>query len=85
MTRNWDVRVFGGFAGGVSRKAMVHLRVDCESDTVEEVRALAAAAPDMLAALEAIKHALTQNATYHADVAYATKCAIDAIDKAVRS
>jgi len=41
-----------GVAGGPSRKATVNIRIDGRSDTVEEVRQLVAAAPDLLSALE---------------------------------
>lgn len=48
----WAVRAVSGSAGGLERLAVVNLRVTCNADTVEEVRALADAAPDLLAALE---------------------------------
>lgn len=50
----WAVRAVSGSAGGLERLAVVNLRVTCNADTVEEVRALADAAPDLLAALEAM-------------------------------
>jgi hypothetical protein len=48
----WSVKVLSGAAGGLSRNATVNAQVACKADTVEEVRKLIAAAPDLLAALE---------------------------------
>lgn len=48
----WGARTISGSSGGVQRDAVVNLQITCKADTVEEVRALAAAAPDLLAALE---------------------------------
>jgi adenosine deaminase len=44
----WKVKTVSGHAGGVSRKAGVTLFVECEADTVEEVRAKVASAPELL-------------------------------------
>lgn len=49
--KSWTVKVVSGAAGGTDHKASVNLRVDCEADTIEDVRSLVASAPDLLAAL----------------------------------
>ena len=48
----WHTMAVSGTAGGVSRYAKVTLQVECEADTVESVRRLVGAAPDLLAALD---------------------------------
>jgi hypothetical protein len=50
--RSWTVRAVSGAAGGFSHKATVALTIDCDADTVESVRKLVAAAPELLDALK---------------------------------
>ena len=48
----WKVTTISGAAGGVTRDAIVNLRIKTKSDTVEPVRLKVEAVPDMLYALE---------------------------------
>ena len=51
--KKWKVITVSGAAGGETRHAIVNLLVKTEADTVEEVRQLIEAAPDLLEACEA--------------------------------
>jgi hypothetical protein len=58
-TRKWplpvefsEVKIISGAAGGSDREAVVNIQITGKSDTVEAVRLLVTAAPDLLSSLE---------------------------------
>lgn len=51
MVKNIKATTVSGVAGGFIGKATINLRIDCNADTVEEVRQLVEAAPDLFEAL----------------------------------
>jgi len=75
-TKITNVRTISGAAGGLSGEACVNLRVEGTSDTVEQVRQVVAAIPELLAAA---KRALAEfSVNGHGNVSEACKdvCAI---------
>ena len=48
----WKVRTVSGAAGGITRTAIINLEIKTKSDTVEEIRQLVEATPDLLIACE---------------------------------
>ena len=48
----WEISIISGAAGGMSREALVYLKIRTKADTVHEVLELVEAAPDLLEACE---------------------------------
>lgn len=83
---SWTVRTISGSAGGLSREARVTLEVNCTSDTIEDVRQLVEAAPELLAALQAMlqaDEAIRQDSIPKSDQAMLRIAALDAAYAAI--
>ncbi len=52
ISKPWNVETISGAAGGMSREATINAQITCKADTVEEIRRLLDAAPDLLGALQ---------------------------------
>lgn len=52
IRHHWKINTISGSAGGINGDAIVNAQILCKADTVEEVRLLLEAAPDLLNALQ---------------------------------